>query len=46
VVLDTTKRTIQVYKGIEAQPIPEEIHLRLMRAVDKRSAARRQANAT
>lgn len=46
IVLDTTRRTIQVYKGVDAQPIPEEVHVRLMRAVDKRAAARRQTNAT
>ena len=41
VILDTTKRTIQVYKGLEAQPIPAEIHSRLMAAVDKKIAAKR-----
>jgi anti-sigma factor (TIGR02949 family) len=46
VILNTTQRTIQVYKGVDAQPIPEEIHARLMRAVDQRAAARRQTNAT
>ena len=46
VILDTTKRTIQVYKGVDAQPIPEEVHLRLMRAVDRQAASRRQPNAT
>ncbi len=46
VILDTTKRTIQVYKGVDAQPIPEDVHLRLMRAVDRKAAARRQPNAT
>jgi anti-sigma factor (TIGR02949 family) len=36
VVLDTTKRTIKVYKGQEPQPIPPEIHARLMDALQKK----------
>jgi anti-sigma factor (TIGR02949 family) len=36
VVLDTTKRTIKVYKGQEPQPIPAEIHARLMDALQKK----------
>jgi len=46
VIVDTTKRTIQVYKGVDAQPIPDEIHHRLMRAVERRAAIRRQPNVT
>ena len=40
VVLDTTKWTIQVYKGVDPQPIPDEVHTRLMRALDRKIAAR------
>jgi len=40
VILDTTKRTIQVYKGLEAQPIPDEVHTRLMAALDRKLAAK------
>ena len=36
VVLDTTKRTIQVYRGQEPQPIPPDIHARLMDALQKK----------
>lgn len=36
VVLDTTKRTIQVYRGQDPQPIPDEIHERLMEAVQRK----------
>ena len=36
VVLDTTKRTIQVYRGQEPQPIPPEIHERLINALQRR----------
>ena len=36
VIFDTTKRTIQVYKGCEPQPIPEDVHARLVRALEKK----------
>ena len=39
VILDTTKKTIEVYKGVQPQPIPAEVHARLMRAVEKKMAA-------
>jgi len=39
VVFDTTKKTIKVYKGIEPQVIPEDIHSRLMAALHKKMAA-------
>jgi len=39
VILDTTKRTIQVYHGIDPKPISQEVHSRLMRAVEKKIAA-------
>ena len=39
VVFDTTKKTIQVYKGMEAQCIPEDVHGRLMNAIEKRASA-------
>jgi len=39
VILDTTKKTIEVYKGVQPQPIPPEVHMRLMRAVEKKMAA-------
>jgi anti-sigma factor RsiW len=39
VILDTTKRTIEVYKGVQPQPIPPEVHARLMKAVEKKLAA-------
>jgi anti-sigma factor (TIGR02949 family) len=40
VVYDTTKRTIQVYKGMEPQPLPADVHDRLMVALQKRTAAK------
>jgi anti-sigma factor RsiW len=39
VILDTTKKTIEVYKGVQPQPIPAEVHARLMKAVEKKLAA-------
>ncbi len=39
VILDTTQKTIRVYKGIEPQDLPQEVHIRLMRAVERRMAA-------
>lgn len=41
VICDTTKRTIQVYKGMEPQVIPPDVHSRLMLALEKRLAAKR-----
>ena len=39
VILDTTQRTIKVYKGMQPQEIPEEVHVRLMKAVERKMAA-------
>ena len=39
VVVDTTKRTLQIYKGMDPQPIPDELHARLMKALEKKIAA-------
>lgn len=43
VVLDTSQRTIKVYKGLEPQTISPEIHSRLMEALAKKMAARGKA---
>jgi anti-sigma factor (TIGR02949 family) len=40
VILDTTQRTIKVYKGMQAQEIPQEVHTRLMKAVERKMAAK------
>lgn len=37
VVCDTTRKTIQVYKGMDAQPISETVHTRLMEAIEKKA---------
>jgi len=39
VICDTTKRTIRVFKGMEPQAIPSDVHSRLMRALDKKMAS-------
>jgi len=40
VVMDTTKKTIEVYKGMDPKPIPEEIRTKLLAALEKKMAAR------
>ncbi len=39
VVLNTSQRTITIYKGLEPQTIPPDIHSRLMDALAKKMAA-------
>ena len=39
VVCDTTKKTIKVYKGMDACEIPSGIHDRLLSALEKKIAA-------
>lgn len=41
VIVDTTKRTLQVYKGMEPQVIPSEIETRLMKALEKKMASKK-----
>lgn len=38
VICDTTKKTIQVYKGMTQCSIPADIHSRLMAAMEKKMA--------
>ena len=39
VIADTTKKTIQIYKGMEPYPIPRDVESRLMKALEKKMAA-------
>jgi anti-sigma factor (TIGR02949 family) len=39
VVVDTTKKTLQVYKGCEPQVVPDEVRARLMAALQKKMQA-------
>lgn len=36
VVCDTTQRTLKIYKGMEAQPLPDKVQSRLMEAIQKK----------
>ncbi len=42
VIADTTKKTIQIYKGMEPYPIPTDVENRLMKALEKRMAAKQK----
>ena len=41
VILDTTKKTIQVYKGVLAQTLPPDVHTRLLKAVERKTSERK-----
>lgn len=43
VIVDTTKKTMQIYKGMEEQQLPGDIKSRLMQALEKKMAARKSA---
>ena len=42
VIADTTRRTIQIYKGMDPYPIPADIESRLMQALEKKMAAKQR----
>jgi anti-sigma factor RsiW len=42
VIADTTRRTIQIYKGMEPYPIPSDVEERLMKALERKMAARQK----
>jgi hypothetical protein len=35
VICDTTKKTIQVYKGMDPEPLPEKVHDKLVQILAK-----------
>ncbi len=39
VVVDTTKKTLQIFKNLEPQEIPERVHRRLTEALQRKIAA-------
>jgi anti-sigma factor RsiW len=41
VVCDTTRKTIQVFKGMSACVIPEDVHSRLMAAMERKLASKK-----
>jgi anti-sigma factor RsiW len=40
VIADTTRRTIQIYKGMEPYPVPADVQERLMEALERKMAAK------
>ncbi len=40
VIADTTRKTIKIYKGMDPYPIPPEVESRLMRALERKMAAK------
>ncbi|MCW5980134.1 MAG: zf-HC2 domain-containing protein [Bryobacteraceae bacterium] len=42
VVFDTTRKTLKVFKGMEPQVIPPEVHGRLMERLQKKMAQRQK----
>ena len=45
VVVDTTQKTLQVYKGMEPQQVPEDLKNRLWAAVERKIAAKKKVQA-
>jgi hypothetical protein len=43
VVCDTTRKTIQVYKGMQSCAIPDDVHERLVAALERRMVAKKQS---
>ena len=41
VIVDTTKKTLQVFKGSEVKEIPPDVEARLMRALERKMAAKK-----
>jgi len=39
VIVDTTRKTVRVFKGLEPCDIPREVERRLLAAIDKKAAA-------
>lgn len=39
VIFDTTKKTISVYKGMDPQPLPEDVHSRLLNVLNQKCKA-------
>jgi hypothetical protein len=41
VIVDTTRRTLQVFKGNEVKEIPPDVEARLMKALERKMAAKK-----
>jgi len=46
VIADTTRKTIQVYKGMDPHPLPSDVESRLLRALEKKIAAGKSGQTT
>lgn len=42
ILRDTTRKTLQCYKSIDLCSVPSDVQVRLMQALEKRMAAKRQ----
>jgi len=42
VIVDTTERTLQIYKGVQPQSIPEDVKARLWSALERKMAAQKK----
>jgi anti-sigma factor RsiW len=42
VIADTTRKTIQIYKGMDPYPIPPDVETRLMKALEKKMAEKQK----
>ena len=42
VIADTTRKTIQIYKGMDPYPVPKDVEERLMRALERKMASKHQ----
>ncbi|HYW45472.1 MAG TPA: zf-HC2 domain-containing protein [Bryobacteraceae bacterium] len=42
VITDTTRKTIQIYKGMDPYPIPSDVESRLMKALERKMAAKQR----
>ena len=41
VIVDTTRKTLQVYKGMEEQQLPEDVSRRVWKALELKMAAKK-----
>ncbi len=41
VIVDTTRRTLHVYKGMQSKELPEDVRTRLWAALEKKMAAKK-----
>ncbi len=40
VMVDTTQKTLRIYKGLEPEPLPDQLRARLMRALEQKMASK------